>query len=58
MTEYIEKKRATKLGLMVRKDGHGEYLLTNENNALAAPGPMTLEQLSLWLDDLEGELEW
>ena len=40
-------------GMMIRKDGKGGYLLTDLNNCLMAPGPMTLEEVALWLDDLD-----
>ena len=39
--------------MMIRKDGKGGYLLTDLNNCLMAPGPMTLEEVALWLDDLD-----
>lgn len=48
--------KAKKCGLMLRKDGHGGYLLVDPyTNALAAPGPMTLDKAALWLDDMEVE---
>lgn len=41
--------------LMIRKDGKGGYMLTDLNNALAAPAPMTLDEVETWLDDLDAE---
>lgn len=48
------KTRAKAHDLMIRKDGKGEYLLVDIYiNALAAPGPMTIEEVEMWLDDLD-----
>lgn len=52
ITETQLKTRAKAHGMMIRKDGKGGYLLTDFNNCLMAPGPMTLEEVALWLDDL------
>lgn len=46
------KTTAKAFGLIIRKDGKGGYLLTDLNNTLAAPGPMTLEEVEAWLTDL------
>lgn len=55
MTENELRTRAKHLGLMIRKDGHGGYLLVDiSTNAMAAPGPMTLEQVEMWLEEVEG----
>lgn len=54
MTLNQLKTRAKALDLMIRKDGKGGYLLVDPSaNALAAPGPMTLEEVEMWLDDLD-----
>lgn len=53
MTEAIIKTRAKRHGLMLSKDGHGEYFLMDKNKCVAAPGPMSLVQVALWLDDLD-----
>lgn len=54
MTLNQLKTRAKALDLMVRKDGKGGYLLVDPStNALAAPGPMTIEEVEMWLDDLD-----
>lgn len=54
ITETRMKTRAKNHDLMIRKDGHGGYMLVDpDTNALAAPGPMTLEEIALWLDDLD-----
>lgn len=54
MTLKQLKTRAKAHDLMIRKDGKGGYLLTDlYNNGLMAPGPMTLEEVEMWLDDLD-----
>ena len=58
LTEGMNKTTENQLnakahGLMIRKDGKGGYLLTDLNNCLMAPGPMTLGEAALWLDDLD-----
>lgn len=53
MTESKIKTRAKKHDMMLMKDGHGEYYLTDFNKSVVAPGPMSLVQVSLWLDDLD-----
>lgn len=54
MTLNQLKTRAKALDLMIRKDGKGGYLLVDPStNALAAPGPMTIEEVEMWLDDLD-----
>ena len=55
MTESKIRNRAKHHDLMIRKDGHGGYLLVDVNNAMAAPGVMTLEEVTLWLDDLDAQ---
>lgn len=48
------KTRAKAHDLMIRKDGKGGYFLLDIYiNALAAPGPMTFEEVEMWLDDLD-----
>lgn len=48
------RRRAQRHGLILQSDRHGGYMLIDPYvNALAAPGPMSLEQVGLWLDDLE-----
>lgn len=54
MTLNQLKTRAKAHDLMIRKDGKGGYVLVDIYiNALAAPGPMTLEEVEMWLDDLD-----
>ncbi len=54
MTLEQLKTRAKVHDLMIRKDGKGGYLLVDPStNALAAPGPMTIEEVEMWLDDLD-----
>ncbi len=53
ITETRLKTMAKAHGLLIRKDGKGGYLLTDHDNRLMAPGPMTLEEVALWLDDLD-----
>lgn len=53
ITETRLKTRAKAHGLTIRKDDKGAYMLTDYNNRLMAPGPMTLEEVALWLDDLD-----
>lgn len=48
------KTRAKAHDLFIRKDGKGGYFLVDPiTNALAAPGPMTIEEVEMWLDDLD-----
>lgn len=53
MTLNKLKTRAKAHDLFIRKDGKGGYLLTDFLNRLMAPGPMTLEEVEMWLDDLD-----
>lgn len=54
MTLNQLKTRAKAHDLMIRKDGKGGYFLVDPiTNALAAPGPMTIEEVEMWLDDLD-----
>lgn len=54
MTLNQLKTRAKAHDLMIRKDGKGGYLLVDPStNALAAPGPITIEEVEMWLDDLD-----
>lgn len=53
MTLNKLKSRAKAHDMMIRKDGKGGYMLTDFNNCLIAPGPMTLEEVALLLDDLD-----
>ncbi len=54
MTLNKLKTRAKAHDLMIRKDGKGGYFLVDPiTNALAAPGPMTIEEVEMWLDDLD-----
>lgn len=55
MTEAIIKNRAKRHDLMLMKDGRGEYYLTDFNKRVVAPGPMSLVQVALWLDNLDKE---
>lgn len=48
------RRKANRHGLVLQSDRHGSYMLVEPHtNGLAAPGPMSLEQVGLWLDDLE-----
>lgn len=54
MTLKELKTRAKRHDMMIRKDGKGNYLLVNiGTNIAAAPGPMTLDQVEAWLDDVD-----
>lgn len=54
MTLNQLKTRAKAHDLMICKDGKGGYFLVDPiTNALAAPGPMTIEEVEMWLDDLD-----
>lgn len=54
ITETRLKTRAKRHDIMIRKDGKGGYwLLDIYINGVVAPGPMTLEEVALWLDDLD-----
>lgn len=53
MTEAIMKNRAKRHHLMLMKNGHWEYYLTDLNKVAVASGPMSLVQVALWLDDLD-----
>jgi len=56
MTINKLKTRAKKYGLAIRKYERGEdsYVLVDISyNVIAAPYPMTLEQVEMWLDDLD-----
>lgn len=57
IAESIIKTRAQRHSLFVRKDDHGDYLLVDENNCVAVPSPMSLVELTLWLDDLDKNAE-
>lgn len=58
MTLNQLKTRAKAHDLMIRKDGKGGYVLVDIYiNALAAPGPMTIEEVEMWLDDLDAHQE-
>lgn len=51
------RRKARQHGLLINKDRRlpydGYWLVSSGTNTVAAPGPMTLEQVALWLDDLE-----
>lgn len=54
------KRRASKHGLLIRKYKRGEdsFMLVDAwANTVAAPAPMTLDQVDLWLDDLDDDTE-
>lgn len=55
MLTFVDlKTRAKAHDLFIRKDGKGGYFLVDPiTNALAAPGPMTIEEVEMWLDDLD-----
>ena len=54
MTLNKLKTRAKAHDMMIRKDGKGGYWsLDIYTNGVVAPGPMTLEEVALWLDDLD-----
>ena len=46
--------RAKRHDMMIRKERNGGYwLLDIYTSGVVAPGPMTLEEVALWLDDLD-----
>lgn len=51
------RRRARRHSLLINKDRRlpydGYWLVSSNTNTVAAPGPMPLEQVDLWLDDLE-----
>lgn len=50
------RQKARRHGLMLRSDRHNGYMLVDPyTNGLAAPGPMSLEQVVLWLDNEEDQ---
>ena len=52
MLTFVDlKTRAKAHDLFIRKDGKGGYLLTDFLNRLMAPGPMTLEEVEMCLDE-------
>lgn len=54
MTLNKLKSRAKAHDMMIRKERNGGYwLLDIHINGVVAPGPMTLEEVALWLDDLD-----
>ena len=57
MTLYQLKKRAADRDLIVRKDGHGNFMLVDihTGGVAAFPAQMTLEEIENWLDDLDAQ---
>lgn len=58
MTFEKLKTRAKKHGLTIRKYERGEdsyMLVCIKTNCVVAPAPMTLEQVEMWLDDLDSQ---
>lgn len=57
MTLYQLKKRAADRDLIVRKDGHGNFMLVDihTGGVAAYPASMTLAQVESWLDDLDDQ---
>lgn len=55
MTLYQLKKRAADRDLIIRKDGHGNFMLVDIHTDGIAnyPAQMTLEEIENWLDDLD-----
>lgn len=54
MTLNKLKSRAMAHDMMIRKERHGGYWLVDiYTNGIVSPGPMTLEEVALWLDDLD-----
>lgn len=54
MTLNKLKSRAKAHDMMIRKERNGGYwLLDIYTNGVVAPGPMTLEEVALCLDDLD-----
>ena len=55
MTLYQLKKRAADRDLIIRKDGHGNFMLVDihTGGVAAYPAQMTLEEIENWLDDLD-----
>ena len=57
MTLYQLRKRAADRDLIIRKDGHGNFMLVDihTGGVVAYPAPMTLAQVESWLDDLDDQ---
>ena len=55
MTLYQLRKRAADRDLIIRKDGHGNFMLVDIHTGGVAnyPAQMTLEEIENWLDDLD-----
>ncbi|MEY8313237.1 hypothetical protein AALA61_14945 [Oscillospiraceae bacterium 42-9] len=48
------KARAKQHDMMIRKERNGGYWLVDiYTNGVATPGPMALEDVALWMDDLD-----
>lgn len=57
MTLYQLKKRAADRDLIIRKDGHGNFMLVDihTGGVAAYPAQMTLEEIENWLDELDAK---
>ena len=57
MTLYQLRKRAADRDLIIRKDGHGNFMLVDihTGGVAAYPASMTLAQVESWLDDLDDQ---
>ncbi len=55
MTLYQLKKRAADRDLLIRKDGHGNFMLVDIHTGSIAgyPAQMSLAEIENWLDDLD-----
>lgn len=53
------KTQAKKHDLLIRKDGHGNFMLVDARTSaiVAYPELMTLEEVEAWLDELDENAE-
>lgn len=57
MTLYQLRKRAADRDSLIRKDGHGNFMLVaiHTGGVAAYPAQMTLEEIENWLDDIDAK---
>lgn len=53
MTESIVGTRANRHGLMLVKEGQGQYWLQDKDGELVCNSSMPLVEIMLWLDELD-----